>query len=123
MSDAVGYGAAASPDDNVDYSPRHFSFTRLPVRDGEHLLVWFGTLQGNITPSAQRLGEASAALGSLTDGCWKSWNCTRRPVHNWVITVRRGWEISRSIAKTGMIGRDFRLWLVNCTYECLSWSH
>lgn len=44
------------------------TFTRLPVREGEHLVVWFGTLQGNVVPSAQRLEAASAALGPLADG-------------------------------------------------------
>lgn len=44
------------------------TFTRLPVREGEHLLVWFGTLQRGEVPPAQRLQEASAALGSLADG-------------------------------------------------------
>ena len=44
------------------------TFTRLPVREGEHLVVWFGTLQGGVAPSARRLAEASAALGPLADG-------------------------------------------------------
>lgn len=43
------------------------TFTRLPVREGEHLLVWFGTLEGGQMPSAQRLQEASAALGPHSD--------------------------------------------------------
>jgi NIPSNAP len=44
------------------------TFPRLPVREGEHLLVWFGTLPRGEAPPAQRLLEASAAFGSLADG-------------------------------------------------------
>jgi hypothetical protein len=44
------------------------TFTRLPVREGEHLLVWFGTLPRSAVPSEQRLAQASAALGSLVEG-------------------------------------------------------
>jgi hypothetical protein len=43
------------------------TFTRLPVREGEHLLVWFATLQRGDGPGTQRLQEASAAFGSLAD--------------------------------------------------------
>lgn len=43
------------------------TFTKLPVREGEHLLVWFGTLRGNVVPPAQRLQEASAALDPFAD--------------------------------------------------------
>ncbi len=43
------------------------TFTRLPVREGEHLLVWFGTLQRENVPVTQRLQEASAALSSVAD--------------------------------------------------------
>jgi hypothetical protein len=44
------------------------TFTRLPVREGDHLLVWFGTVKTNELPKAQRLEEAHAALGKLADG-------------------------------------------------------
>ncbi len=49
--------------------PARNTFTRLPVREGEHLLVWFGTLQsGSTAPTAQALQESSAALSSHADG-------------------------------------------------------
>jgi hypothetical protein len=44
------------------------TFTRLPVREGDHLLVWFGTVKGSELPKTQRLEEAHAALGPLADG-------------------------------------------------------
>lgn len=44
------------------------TFPQLPVREGEHLLVWFGTLQSSRIPSAQHLENASAALAALADG-------------------------------------------------------
>jgi hypothetical protein len=44
------------------------TFTRLPVREGDHLLVWFGSLKGSEVPTTQRLEEANAALGPLVDG-------------------------------------------------------
>jgi hypothetical protein len=44
------------------------TFSRLPVREGEHLLVWFGTLKGGGALAAQRLPEASAPLNSEADG-------------------------------------------------------
>jgi hypothetical protein len=44
------------------------TFTRLPVREGEHLLVWFGSLKDNELPPALRLEEANAALGPLAEG-------------------------------------------------------
>jgi hypothetical protein len=44
------------------------TFTRLPVREGEPLLVWFGTLQRETVPATRRLQEASAALSSVANG-------------------------------------------------------
>ena len=44
------------------------TFTRLPVREGEHLLVWFGTIRGGDVVSAERIRQATAALSSLADG-------------------------------------------------------
>lgn len=44
------------------------TFTRLPVREGEHLLVWFSTWERGEARRAERLPSASAALGGLADG-------------------------------------------------------
>jgi hypothetical protein len=43
------------------------TFTRLPVREGEQLLVWFGTLQRENLPATHLLQEISAAMGSPAD--------------------------------------------------------
>lgn len=44
------------------------TFTRLPVREGEQLLVWFGTVNAGEVPPSARLEETTAALGPLADG-------------------------------------------------------
>jgi hypothetical protein len=44
------------------------TFTRLLVREGEHLLVWFGTLRNGHAPTVQRLRDASGALSSESEG-------------------------------------------------------
>jgi hypothetical protein len=44
------------------------TFTGLPVREGEHVLVWFGTLRRSELPSAQRLEEISSVFAPLADG-------------------------------------------------------
>jgi hypothetical protein len=44
------------------------TFTGLPVREGEHVLVWFGTLERRELPSVHRLEEISAVFGPLADG-------------------------------------------------------
>jgi len=44
------------------------TFTRLPVREGEHVLVWFGTVQQGTDRSVQRLLAASAPLDALSKG-------------------------------------------------------
>jgi hypothetical protein len=43
------------------------TFTGLPVREGEHVLVWFGTLRRSELPPAQRLEKISGVFGSLAD--------------------------------------------------------
>lgn len=43
------------------------TFTGLPVREGEHVLVWFGTLRSEL-PSAQRLEEISGVFAPLANG-------------------------------------------------------
>ena len=44
------------------------TFTRLPVREGEHFLVWFGTLRRGSGPSVERLQGAGAVLGTMAQG-------------------------------------------------------
>jgi hypothetical protein len=44
------------------------TFTGLPVREGEHVLVWFATLLPSDLPSVHRLEEISAMFGPLADG-------------------------------------------------------
>jgi hypothetical protein len=44
--------------------PAANTFKRLPVREGEYVLVWFGTLERDESPSIQRLEAASAVLGA-----------------------------------------------------------
>lgn len=44
--------------------PAPNTFKGLPVREGEHNLVWFGTLQNGNTPTAERLREVSAPLSA-----------------------------------------------------------
>jgi ribosomal 50S subunit-recycling heat shock protein len=46
----------------------HNTFTRLPVREGEHVLVWFATLRRSDVPSAQRLEVSSAMFAPVADG-------------------------------------------------------
>lgn len=48
--------------------PAPNTFKGLPVREGEHLLVWFGTAQGSDGPGAPHLEEASAPLRLAADG-------------------------------------------------------
>jgi NIPSNAP len=44
------------------------TFTRLPVREGEHVLVWFGTVGRGDERSAQRLLAASVPLNTVAKG-------------------------------------------------------
>jgi hypothetical protein len=44
------------------------TFARLPVREGEHLLVWFGTAQNGEPPTEPRLLAATAGLSAHADG-------------------------------------------------------
>jgi hypothetical protein len=44
------------------------TFTRLPVREGEHVLVWFGTVERGYEASAERLQAASVPLTPVMTG-------------------------------------------------------
>ncbi len=46
--------------------PAPNTFKGLPVREGEHVLVWFGTVRHGEPPSVRQLQEASAALSAST---------------------------------------------------------
>jgi hypothetical protein len=45
--------------------PANNTFDRLPVREGEHVLVWFSTSTRDGAPPSQALRKATAALSSL----------------------------------------------------------
>jgi hypothetical protein len=44
------------------------TFARLPVREGEYVLVWFGTLLRDEEPGTRRVEEATAVLDPSAAG-------------------------------------------------------